>query len=153
MNSQNKSGFTLLEIMIVVVIVGLLALIAIPGFNNARVSSQNSKLANDLRVFAGQIEIYSLESGDYPEDSSTGELPEGLDEYINVADWTNGPSIGGEFDVEKDDNGVISAVGVVDYTAKDAQLQRFEKSFDNLDFTTGTYQKLSETRYYYVVAQ
>ena len=44
-----KSGFTLVEIMIVVAIIGLLAAIAIPSFVNARTRSQQNACINNLR--------------------------------------------------------------------------------------------------------
>jgi prepilin-type N-terminal cleavage/methylation domain-containing protein len=46
---MNKRGFTLVEIMIVVAIIGLLAAIAIPGFVNARNESRASACVNNLR--------------------------------------------------------------------------------------------------------
>ena len=45
-----KKGFTLVEIMIVVAIIGLLAAIAIPSFLNARTRSQTSACQNNLRL-------------------------------------------------------------------------------------------------------
>ncbi|MEM7791175.1 MAG: prepilin-type N-terminal cleavage/methylation domain-containing protein [Verrucomicrobiota bacterium] len=153
MHSQKQSGFTLVEIMIVVVIVGLLATIAIPAFRKTQMAAQNSRLANDLRVFAGQIQIFTLETGNYPEDSTTGEIPTGLEEYINIANWTAGPSIGGQFDVEYDDSNILSGVGVVGFNANDEQLRNFEMVYDDGNFDSGQYQKISGTRYYYVIAE
>jgi prepilin-type N-terminal cleavage/methylation domain-containing protein len=58
---SNKSGFTLVEIMIVVAIIGLLAAIAIPNFVKARSTSQQNACINNLRQMDGAMEEYALE--------------------------------------------------------------------------------------------
>src|SRR5271165_4053436 len=50
---QKESGFTLVEIMIVVAIIGLLAAIAIPNFVRARTSTQTNACINNLRQIDG----------------------------------------------------------------------------------------------------
>lgn len=52
MRSQTQKGFTLVEIMIVVAVVGLLAAIAIPNFINARNQSRANACVNNLRLIA-----------------------------------------------------------------------------------------------------
>ena len=58
----NKSGFTLVEIMIVVAIIGLLAAIAIPNFVKARTTSQANACINNLRQYDGAVQQYALEN-------------------------------------------------------------------------------------------
>jgi len=59
--TNRKSGFTLVEIMIVVAIIGLLAAIAIPNFVKARTSAQKNACINNLRQVDGAIEQWALE--------------------------------------------------------------------------------------------
>jgi type IV pilus assembly protein PilA len=63
MNTQNRKGFTLVEIMIVVVIIGLLAAMAIPAFQKVRASSQDKAVTNNLRQLSGAADQYFLEKG------------------------------------------------------------------------------------------
>jgi prepilin-type N-terminal cleavage/methylation domain-containing protein len=59
-NSRN-AGFTLVEIMIVVAIIGLLAAIAIPNFVRARTTSQQNACINNLRQIDGAVQQWALE--------------------------------------------------------------------------------------------
>src|ERR1700761_8269541 len=58
---NRKSGFTLVEIMIVVAIIGLLAAIAIPNFVKARTTSQQNACINNLRLVDSSKQQWSLE--------------------------------------------------------------------------------------------
>jgi general secretion pathway protein G len=63
-----KSGFTLVEILIVVVILGILAAIVIPQFTNASESAKASSLVSQLQTIRSQLELYQIQhNGDYPD--------------------------------------------------------------------------------------
>ena len=61
-SGSERSGFTLVEIMIVVAIIGLLAAIAIPSFVNARTKSQQNACINNLRQANGAVQQYALDN-------------------------------------------------------------------------------------------
>ena len=64
MKNQNQSkGFTLVEIMIVVVIIGLLAAMAIPAFQKVRSASQDKTVLNNARQLSAAADQYYLENG------------------------------------------------------------------------------------------
>ena len=60
---HSSKGFTLVEIMIVVVIIGLLAAMAIPAFQKVRNSSQQKAITNNLRQLHQAAQTYFLEAG------------------------------------------------------------------------------------------
>ena len=67
MRSTRRSGFTLVEILIVVVILGILAAIVIPQFTNASTTAKLNSLTSDLQSVRAQIQCYMVQHGDaYP---------------------------------------------------------------------------------------
>ena len=77
-----RSGFTLVEIMIVVAIIGLLAAIAIPNFVKARATSQANACINNLRQIDAAAQEFALEAGKKTGDSIT--YPTDLTPYIKL---------------------------------------------------------------------
>jgi type IV pilus assembly protein PilA len=61
--NKNKNAFTLVEIMIVVVIIGLLAAMAIPAFQKVRTASQDKAVLNNARQLSSGADQYYLENG------------------------------------------------------------------------------------------
>jgi prepilin-type N-terminal cleavage/methylation domain-containing protein len=71
-NIAKKKGFTLVEIMIVVAIIGLLAAIAIPNFVKARTTSQQNACINNLRLIDASKQQWALEQRKQTTDSPQG---------------------------------------------------------------------------------
>ncbi len=76
------SGFTLVEIMIVVAIIGLLASIAIPSFVHARAKSQATACINNLRQIESAVQEFALEKGKNNGDAIN--YPSDLTPYIKL---------------------------------------------------------------------
>jgi prepilin-type N-terminal cleavage/methylation domain-containing protein len=69
-----KGGFTLVEIMITVAIIGLLAAMAIPGFARARETSQLNAIISNIRIIEGAKDYWALENK-----KGTGDVPDATD--------------------------------------------------------------------------
>ena len=83
---NRKSGFTLVEIMIVVAIIGLLAALAIPNFVKARTTAQTNACIANLKQVQGAIEQWALETKQGPSSTVTlGDIAGASDKYIKQA--------------------------------------------------------------------
>ncbi|MCH7559433.1 MAG: prepilin-type N-terminal cleavage/methylation domain-containing protein [Planctomycetes bacterium] len=91
-----KSGFTLVEILIVVVILGILAAIVIPQFTEASTEAKTSSLMTDLQTMRSQIELYKVQhNDDLPTDGTAGfVLAMTAQTDIYGAVWASGPAYG-----------------------------------------------------------
>lgn len=71
----SRKGFTLVEILIVVIILGILAAIVIPQFTNASQDARRSALASTVQSVRSQVELYKLQHGDTLPDLVTSWAP------------------------------------------------------------------------------
>jgi len=94
-------GFTLVEIMIVVAIIGLLAAIAIPNLVRARASSQANACINNLRKLDDAVNQFAIENGKHTGDDIN--YPSDLKPYIKLNSAGRIPPCpaGGQYDVNK----------------------------------------------------
>ena len=87
-NTSRKAGFTLVEIMIVVAIIGLLAAIAIPNFVRARQTSQTNACINNLRQIDGAKQQWALETNQAPgANPGEGDISPFLGRAVNSPDF------------------------------------------------------------------
>ncbi len=64
--TNNTSGFTIIELLVVIVVIGILAAITTVGFNGVRARAIEASLKADVKNASQKLEIYQAENGQYP---------------------------------------------------------------------------------------
>jgi len=151
--SLRYCGFTLVEIMIVVGIVGILAGIAIPTFMGVRNSARATRMLNDFRNYGTAFEMHAFEMGYWPEDVNRGTVPPGMESYLKGDKFTGTSPIGGQWDWDFDTLGIYAGVSVVDHTTGDRVLQKIDEAADDGNLDTGQFRRTASGRYTYVLEE
>ncbi|MBL4699173.1 MAG: type II secretion system protein, partial [Phycisphaerales bacterium] len=112
MHAHARKAFTLVEILIVVVILGILAAIVVPQFAGATQDARIGAFISSLKTYADTCEYYNANEGRYPVDGGSGDVPAGMESYVDEDEWTAGTPMGGVWDTEFNSMGIWSAVGV-----------------------------------------
>lgn len=71
---KNRKGFTLIELMIVIAIIGILAAMAIPNFKKAREQAREKACYSNIRVLLGAIEMYNMDHSVMMDSPNQGSL-------------------------------------------------------------------------------
>jgi type IV pilus assembly protein PilA len=114
MHPKKKGAFTLVEIMIVVVIIGLLAVMAVPTWQKVRLDSQNKTITNNLRQLSAAAQQYFLENG-APSVASSDLVGTDSDRYIKTLQTVRGESYPASISVTDTQLLAASSAGDVAY--------------------------------------
>jgi len=150
--SPRLRAFTLVEIMIVVVIIGVLAALAIPALGRVRQKSHHARFVSDLRTFAQAFETYAAQNGAWPGNSGAGVMPAGMTARdMKVSAWTTAKnSVGGRWDWETNAGGTGAAISIVNVTSTDAEMTLIDAMIDDGDLTRGLFQKIGVRFVYFL---
>lgn len=145
-----RAGFTLVEIMIAVVIIGLLAAMAIPAFNRVRTKARVNTFVNDLRIGKDALETYALETGGWPPDGIAA-MPAELGTYINLDRWSQNTPLGGVWDWDLNQFGCAAGLSVFQPTADATTMQMVDAAIDDGNLNSGSFR--SRTNGYIMVLE
>lgn len=143
---RQASGFTLVEIMVVVTIISFLVMAAVPAFQKIQRKARSSAVASDLRVFETAFQIYAAERGGFPAAADPGVTPPEMTGRLQESAWLKVSPIGGRYAWEA--NQVfgsvlckaaisISTAGNATLTTDADQLEELDRMMDDGNLSTG----------------
>ncbi len=101
-HGRRNSGFTLVEIMVVVTIISLLVALGVPAFLRVKVKAKANVAVSDLRTFAAAFDAYAQEQGGWPAEVDAGQMPAGMTGRLNEGAWMRVTPIGGKYNWDFD---------------------------------------------------
>jgi general secretion pathway protein G len=147
---RRRRAFSLVEIMIAVVIIGILAALALPAMVRLKQSAQNNRFVSDLRTFAQGFETHAAQNGTWPPNAGTGVVPAGMSGTIRDAQWSSTNSLGGRWNWDFNNFGVTASISTTNVIVTDDQMTVIDAKIDDGDLNNGRFQK-NGTRFLFIL--
>ncbi|MDQ8185124.1 type II secretion system protein [Pelagicoccus sp. SDUM812002] len=136
--TTKRRGFTIIELLVVITIIGLIASVAIPSYIASRQSSTATRTANDFRKFGDQFLLYSMKTGDWPSDGLPTTIPAGMEPYLSDSVWQKETPLGGSWDYDYNAFGFTAGVSIDSATPDDALFAAIDALIDDGNLESGS---------------
>ena len=171
-----RRGFTLVEIMVAVAILGILIAVAVPAYQRYQRKAEETQLVNNLRIFSQAFNTFAMKYGTFPGSQPVGTLPAGLVDNngdsmqgeLRDADWTStwkggqykwdGWVVGTSSSSKPSFTGsgstigtVTGAISIVGTTTDTTEMTEIDAIIDDGNLSTGSFQQTGSNQYTYVV--
>ncbi len=152
--NQTEKGFTLIELMIVVAIIGILSAIAIPLIEGYFERANVAETVCDLRNFENAFKTVATESDDYPNDSHIILPPGyGVEKYIMPSHWLGQTPVGGNYNWEGPDAYPYAGIAILGATAPLHVMEILDLKLDDGNLATGRFRLTPNGRHTYILRE
>lgn len=94
------AGFTLVEIMVVILIISVVASLSVPAITRIKRKAKTAVLVGDFRTFSAAFDSYAQEFGTWPAEAAAGVIPTGMSGRLNDTAWRRMTPMGGKYNWE-----------------------------------------------------
>jgi type IV pilus assembly protein PilA len=144
-------GYTLIETMVVMTIVGILAMIAVPNYVRYQRTARAGATIAELKAFSQGFIAFSVGHGGFPAETE-GALPAGMATYLDPATWGRETPLGGHYEWEGPDAFPYAGIAI---TPPDAlsprEIEIIDRNLDDGNLATGTFRLGTTGRPTYVL--
>jgi prepilin-type N-terminal cleavage/methylation domain-containing protein len=149
---HSRRGFTLIEILVVVIILGILAAVVLPRFAGASEDARVNTFINNLKTYGVQLELYRDRFGDWPPDRAPGEFPQELAQQLRSEPWAYPSPIGGVWDWDFEVFDVTAGLSIYQPAEDDGTMLKVDKMIDDGDLDTGKFHR-RDSGFIFVLAE
>ncbi|MEM0910971.1 MAG: prepilin-type N-terminal cleavage/methylation domain-containing protein [Pseudomonadota bacterium] len=140
---EKSKGFTLIELMIVIAIIGILAVVAANSYRDFVVRAQMTELANQFGNFKRAFDIWNEVNGYYPDDTTKGKFPPNANGLsINLNEWQSTTLAGGSWNWEGPDNHSYAGIAISDASSTEDDMRQLDAILDNGDLSSGNFRRI-----------
>ncbi|MGI9243291.1 MAG: type II secretion system protein [Verrucomicrobiales bacterium] len=149
---RSQAGFSLVEMLVVIAIIGILASIAVPNIGTIREKARISATVADFRNFRTAFYTYSLMQNGYPPDSHNA-LPAGvgMEVYLPASSFEREAPISGRYNWEGPDNYSYAGISLTTTNATISELAGIDDILDDGNLATGYFRRTANGRYTYII--
>ena len=140
-NVLSSKGFTLIEVMMVVAIIGLLAAIGIPKMLKAGRNTRATRLSREIKTAGHAFVQYAFDHGEYPADNFPGQMPDGMSAYLIGFPWAEETVVGGRWDWDYGVFGITAGISVQSPDWDAARMQAVDMKIDDGNLGTGHFRQ------------